>query len=141
MSDKPTDFRPTPKQRRLLAAMQETAYAGTLRTACEKTGVAQSTVDRWFTRPGFAEWWLAEAQHFFTRELPRVYAVLLDQAFNGGPSGSGTAAKLFLDRFDPGYGPNARQKPEPAERPTSKDLAHMTTSELLELGVRMANGD
>ena len=141
MSGATTEYQPTVRQRRLLAALQETAYAGDMREACQKAGVTAGAFDRWFSRPDFADWWLAEAERFFARELPRVYAVLLDQAFKGGPSGSGTAAKLFLDRFDRNFGQSARRNGEPAERAPAKDMAHMTTSELLELGVRTANGD
>lgn len=65
---------------------------------------------RWTWRyPGFVRWWYDEAELFFQRRLPAVYAQMFLRATGKTARGSYHDAKLILERFDRGYMPRSAQ--------------------------------
>ncbi len=116
-----TDFVPGENQKAVLAAFEDAHYDISVAEACRKAGVDRTTFYTWFNRPGFADWWLAQANAHFGRMLPKVYADLA--RMSGGGEGSHGAAKILLDRFDKGFLP-ARRKEVEHRGMGIEDLSH-----------------
>jgi len=108
-----SEFRPTENQLRALCAFQEREYKGPIHAAMEKIGMSRRMWYYWFDDPAFETWWVAEAERFFGRQLPKIQAALLDAATHPKDRNDKRidtrAAEILLQRFDKGFAPRSHQ--------------------------------
>ena len=106
-------FIPNANQIRLLERARKLRYDYTDVMLC-KGIVARNTFYRYLRKSAFAEWWAGEAQSYFARCLPEVYASMHKGA-KGKQLVPGTAdRRLMLERFDKHFQPSARAEVDAA---------------------------
>jgi hypothetical protein len=98
-------FIPNANQIRLLERARKLRYNCTDIVLC-KGIVARNTFYRYLRKSAFAEWWAGEAQSYFARYLPEVYASMYEAATQ--PVRGTADRRLFLKRFDKHFQPGAR---------------------------------
>jgi len=115
ITEKPTEFTPTPRMLKFLDWFSEHDFLLSVRKVFEIHGSPADRVDwyRWHDRvPGFSHWWLERAEHYLSRALPRVHARVLTAA--AAKSGCAADRKLAYERFDPKYQAQDSGQSQPA---------------------------
>jgi len=111
VADEPTSgWEPDGQQRAALSVAQRAEYRLSYKEIAEKSGLGLSTLMGWFKVRAFAKWWQAQADGFFARKMPEIYAATFDRATGKGKKkGDHRDAKLMLERFDKSYVPRSAQ--------------------------------
>jgi len=107
-----TTWEPTEKQRAVLASFQDKGYDCPIEEACEAAGVSRRAYYYWHDDPQFSQWWADQSNRHFRLELHRVHAATLRAATGADASGSTADRRLFYERFDRDYCPQARNRNE-----------------------------
>jgi len=89
-----TEWKPKPRQRRLLEAAQEDGLNRSILAVCDDAGVARSTFYHWMSNEaGFAEAWDKVWRKAIKRYMPSIVAALVSKARKGDVA----AARLVAD--------------------------------------------
>lgn len=105
------EWHPTENQIKVLDFYQDSNYAATQKEMTEATEVSDTGFRNWFKTSAFVAWWNEHLDAFMGRQLPRVYAALVEEATGGNTTGRScaAAAKIILERWDKHYAPKVRQ--------------------------------
>jgi len=115
--DENGNFCPQENHLRALVVFQAHEYMGKLHELMTEAGLSKQTYHYWFRDvPGFPEWWRAQADDWFAKQIIRVQAALLQAAVIPTKRSERRidtkAAELLLQRFDLGFAPRSKQTVE-----------------------------
>ena len=107
MADK---FKPTAKMLAMLQAymLLEPREVPTNVALAMAAGVHRCTVWEWQQNPTFREWWIGEVRKYTSSRVERIWGSMYQAAVGGDVS----AAKLYIERFDPDYKPVKKTEQE-----------------------------
>ena len=95
-------FTPTPHMRRFARTCADPDPDADTASRCGAAGVSQATLARWQALEGFTPWLQEEVRRLLGGALWEVWLVVYRMA----KAGNLNAAKLLLDRLDPGGAPD-----------------------------------
>lgn len=79
-----TDWKPKPRQKRVLEAAQRAGFSRTITTICEEAKVPRRTFYYWLEKePGFADAWDKVWRRAIVRHMPSVVAAMAVKAREG----------------------------------------------------------
>lgn len=104
------EFKPTKYMVKLLQAYLalEPNEVPTNTLLAEKSGLCRKTITRLSRKVPFQRWWNEQISKHISARLDKVWTAVYHAALSGDSS----HAKLFIERFDPGYKPTTKKEEE-----------------------------
>ncbi len=95
LTQKDTEWRPTPKQAKVLLAAMEIGTDRTITKVCEEAGVARKTWYRWMAKdPKFEEAWNNQWETMLDRHMNAIAAAQINKARTGDTAAARLTAEL-----------------------------------------------